>query len=155
MTPKLNKARHSPPLRHRDRLAAILRMACELTGLNEAPGILQFVLLGQDDIIHMNQTFLGHEGATDVITFDLRPTDRQPEEDEVCGEIYVCPEVAVAAAAKYGTTPSRELVLYLVHGMLHLSGYDDIEPEDIPNMRAAEARVLAALEKRHSLEGFI
>ena len=155
MTPKLNKARFSPPLRHRDRLAAILRMACELTGLNEAPGILQFVLLGQDDIIQMNQTFLGHEGATDVITFDLRPTDRQPEEDEVCGEIYVCPEVAVTAAAKFGTTPSRELVLYLVHGMLHLSGYDDIEPEDIPHMRAAEARVLAALEKRHSLEGFI
>ena len=159
MNIRLIKQRGVMPLKCRARLVRVLKLAQELAGLGEETGTLNLILTPSDVMATMNEAYLGHEGRTDVLTFDLRDTEvahLQADDAEECvAEVYVCPDVAVEYSAKFGTTPSRELVLYLVHGMLHLAGEDDLEEEARLSMRKAENRVMTALAERFSLEGFI
>lgn len=95
-------------------------------------------------MVRLNAQFLGHRGRTDVLAFGLGG-EACGAGPAVVGEIYVCPAVASAAAVRYGTSLSHECVLYAVHGMLHLAGFDDAEPAARRAMRRAERRVLRAL----------
>ena len=79
----------------------------------------------------------GVEGATDVIT---QPYDPMPgEAPGVRGELYVnCERALAAAPRRRGWSPAKELLLYVAHGMDHLSGADDFTPEDYRRMRRRE-----------------
>ena len=80
----------------------------------------------------LNEKFLGHAGPTDVITFDY-------SNDEILhGEIVICVDEAIAQAREFGATPQMELVRYLVHGFLHLRGYDDRRAAKRLKMKRAE-----------------
>ena len=145
--------RHPP--NHRSQLMAILAEATRLSGLaagEPADARLQLVILGKRAMAQLNEGFLGHRGSTDVITFDLRGGVTCPDEPPQIGEIYVCVTVAEEAARRYRTTCSRELILYMVHGMLHLAGLDDLEPADAQEMRRGEKRVMEALAAAHDLD---
>jgi probable rRNA maturation factor len=83
------------------------------------------------EITKLNERFLGHEGPTDVITFDYGG-------HMLHGEIFICPSEAVIQAKEFGTTPQMELVRYVVHGLLHLRGYDDRTPAQQKKMKRAE-----------------
>ncbi len=101
---------------------------------------LSLVFVGEQRMRSMNRTYLGHDYVTDVITFDH-------------GEIVICPAVAARNARSYGNTVAKELALYVVHGILHLAGYDDHKPADIARMRAKEKELmggLSSLRKRGS-----
>lgn len=63
----------------------------------------------------------------------------------VLGDIFVCPQTAVDYATRRDGDPYWEMTLYVVHGLLHLMGYDDIEPKERRRMRAAERRQMKAL----------
>ena len=135
-------------------------LALPQTGLDAAaPGILRFILVTRPRIVWLNRLHLGHEGDTDVITYDLRDdllASLPPEAGEaVAAEIYICPEVALRQAPRFSASPSRELFRYAVHGMLHLAGLDDLTPRDRAAMRRAEARVLAATETQIPLDGLL
>jgi probable rRNA maturation factor len=78
--------------------------------------------------------FLGIEGPTDVITFPY-------------GEILVCAEVAAENAARYGVPLDDELALYVIHGLLHLNGFDDLSSGPARQMRARQAKILNAVRK--------
>lgn len=83
---------------------------------------------------------LGDATRTDVITFDLS--------DDVGGalvEIYASAERARSVAARRSVALERELSLYIVHGVLHVCGFDDHEPTDRARMRRAETTVLTRL----------
>ena len=86
----------------------------------------------------------GAEGATDVIT---QRYDAMPGEPEgVYGELYVNVDQALRVAPKRrGWSPAKELLLYVAHGMDHLSGADDIRPRDYDRMRRRELRWLGDL----------
>jgi len=73
--------------------------------------------------------FLGDPTETDVITFPY-------------GEILVCPAVARDRAAEYGLKVEQEILLYALHGLLHLAGYDDTTSEAAKEMATAQARLL-------------
>jgi len=88
--------------------------------------------VGRKKIAQLNKRFLDHEGPTDVITFDYS------EGAKVHGEIFICPDVALRQAKEFGTTPQMELVRYLVHGLLHLRGYDDRTSAKRAKMKRAE-----------------
>jgi rRNA maturation RNase YbeY len=88
--------------------------------------------IGRKKMAALNKKYVGHEGPTDVITFDYS------EGKSMHGEIFVCPDVALAQAKEFGTTPQMELVRYLVHGLLHLRGYDDRTPTKRAKMKRAE-----------------
>src|SRR5579863_6436842 len=59
------------------------------------------------------------------------------------GEVVISAETAAGNAARYGTSPQDELALYLVHGLLHLCGYDDLTPQEKRLMRTRESEALA------------
>jgi len=178
----LAKERRPPALQQRRRLLAVLTEAQRLIGLDRFPGLLQINLVGAETMGAMNEASLGHHGATDVLTYDWREPDqpapapgRHADDDDtgdngknnndedgnadaeppIAAEIYVCPDVACAVGPAYGNPPAREMVLYAVHGMLHLADYDDLEPESQQRMRAAEDRVMTALREKFILTDFL
>lgn len=122
-------------------------------------GTLSVAFFGDDEICRMHEEFLGDPTKTDVITFPgdeifSAPRPRKnsagvPADDDndsaFAGEICVCVDQAQRMARELGTTPADELLLYLVHGWLHLAGLDDIEERDRAEMRAAEATALELL----------
>lgn len=93
------------------------------------------------DSAHMaalNRQWRGRRGTTDVLSFDL--TD--PLDDALAAEIVVCGPVAAEQAPRHGHGPQRELMLYVVHGLLHLLGYDDDAPDRADVMHAREEELL-------------
>ncbi len=91
-------------------------------------------MVGPKHMQTINQLYLGHDYVTDVLTFDLTDT----------AEIVICPSMATKNAKTYGNSVNREILLYVIHGLLHLSGYDDHTPKDIQRMRLTEERLLKA-----------
>ncbi len=99
-------------------------------------------LVGQEEIRHLNETFLRHAGSTDVITFDYGELDQSTR---VAGEIFICIDEAIIQARRFRTSWQSELVRYLVHGVLHLCGYDDQNASDRRKMKREEDRLVAEL----------
>lgn len=94
----------------------------------------------------LNHRYLGHEGPTDVITFDFREDyDADSARLDLAGEIYICVSEAERQAREFGTTFPSEIVRYVVHGILHLLGYDDLTPAKRKIMKRAENRLLRDL----------
>jgi len=100
---------------------------------------LSLALVDDEGIARLNRRFLGREGVTDVLAFPYEET-----EEEIEGEIIVNAELAVRQAEGRPHTPREELLLYVVHGLLHLLGYDDHEPDQTRLMRRREQEVLNA-----------
>lgn len=103
------------------------------------PGELSIALMNDDAIADLHAQFLDDPTTTDVITFEGEPAFG------TAGEICVSADTAQTFAAKHGHDFSTELTLYVVHGWLHLAGYDDLEPAKKRRMRAAEKRAMALL----------
>jgi probable rRNA maturation factor len=110
-------------------------------------------VVGPAAMATVNQAFLGHEGPTDVITFDHsdRPPRRPGRPEALHGELYICPEVAVRHASEFGTSWPEEVVRYVVHGILHLCGHDDLVSAARRVMKREEDRLVRALAKRFDL----
>jgi probable rRNA maturation factor len=88
----------------------------------------------------VNWQFLRHEGPTDIITFDHGSTPAR-----LFGEMFICVPEAVRQAAEFGTTWEAELLRYVIHGILHLRGYDDLEPAKRRVMKREENRLVRKL----------
>ncbi len=137
------------------------------------PGELSLVFLPDAALARLHADFMGDPTTTDVITFSGDPAAGLA--GEICvsadaAQRHVNSFVAPASAgirknpAEAGTTNSsakrlaarfsRELTLYLVHGWLHLAGYDDLEPAKKRVMRRAESRALALLRHAAALPHF-
>lgn len=110
------------------------------------------IAIVDDATIHrVNREHLQHDYPTDVISFAYNVTeaDDEPADDaplgaglSIEGELVVSAETAIREAAVYGWAPAEELTLYLVHGLLHLCGHDDLNPEDQRQMRSRERAIL-------------
>lgn len=99
------------------------------------------IAIVDDETIHqLNRQFLAHDYPTDVLSFTLEDEPPQLE-----GEIIVSVDTARQNAAEAGWSADDELLLYVIHGTLHLAGYLDKSPDDYAEMRAAEAEVLDRL----------
>jgi probable rRNA maturation factor len=110
-------------------------------------------LVGAKEMTLVNETFLQHEGSTDVITFDyLKPeTGSRKPELKLHGELFVCVDDAIAQAKNFRTSWQSEVVRYVVHGALHLLGHDDLESAWRRKMKREENRLLRTLSKKFSL----
>jgi probable rRNA maturation factor len=123
--------------------------ALDASGVFSAPaGELSVVFLDDAGIGRVHGDFLDDPTPTDVITF---PPD--PEMD-FGGEILVSVDHAMQFAVRKELDFARELTLYLVHGYLHLAGFDDLVPEKKRQMRRAEKKALNLLEKADALPKF-
>lgn len=97
------------------------------------------ILLVPDSLMtRVNESFLGHEGSTDVITFDHTEPGPMPS---LHGELYICPDEAERQARKFRVHWTEEILRYAIHGILHLRGFDDHAPEDQVIMKREEDRL--------------
>lgn len=96
-------------------------------------------------ISKLHQEYFDDPTPTDCITF---PIDPEGTEYRVLGEVFACPKIALLYAEEHALAPYDELLLYLVHGLLHLCGYRDDTDEECKKIRAAETRAMNHLKKQ-------
>jgi probable rRNA maturation factor len=120
-------------------MRGIARAVLEGEGVIDYEISLAFV---DDPTIHrLNLRYLEHDEPTDVLSFPL--TD--PGSKKMAGELVIGAEVASARAREHGHDVQAELGLYVIHGLLHLCGFDDHEPVDAATMRVRERHYLGQL----------
>lgn len=106
------------------------------------------------EIARLNEEFRGIEGPTDVLSFECDNLDdaitaaRSDDEPYELGDIVIAPDVAAAQSDDFGTTVVEELELLLVHGILHLCGWDHMEDAEAEAMEAREREILQAWRSR-------
>lgn len=128
----------APVARARAGLLALRRAAERLHG---GPVHLDVESMSDPEIRRANRRFLGHDYATDVVSFPLS----DPGEPALRGALAVGRDTARREAARRGHAPYHEWMLYVVHGTLHLLGHDDRAPAARRRMRRAEAELLSEL----------
>lgn len=130
-----NTARHSGLITE---IRRAVRTAAELRGF--VKGRIGVLVTDDETIREINLRHLDHDYATDVISFTYGRSATALE-----GELVVSLDTAVAQADRLAWDWRSELLLYVVHGTLHISGLEDSDSESRAEMRSAERRVLAAL----------
>lgn len=107
---------------------------------------MSILFIDPEPMEHLHIKWLDLEGPTDVMSFpmdELRPgTSQQPTAEGTLGDVVICPQVARKQALAAGHSTVEEMLLLLVHGILHLLGYDHAEPEDEATMFALQRRLL-------------
>ena len=118
--------------------------------------------LGQDQIISINfvtprtiaginKQFVNHTGPTDVISFDYR--DGLLENNDVAAELIICPNVAMfEGSRRKNSSFANEMILYLVHGILHITGENDLASKERSRMRRRERVIMKRLQGEFAFE---
>ncbi len=101
---------------------------------------LSIAFVDNEEIKRLNERFLGSNEVTDVIAFPLNN-----KEDILSGEIVISVETAVEVANRKRSNVEGEIILYLVHGILHLLGYNDNNKKNAKIMHEKESEILAFL----------
>ncbi len=107
---------------------------------------ISIAIVDDPTIRSLNKQYLDHDYETDVISFVL-----ECDEDlgSLAGQLIVSTDTAGRMATEIGGTMQEELLLYVIHGTLHLVGYDDKEPTEASEMREAEKRYLHSFGIEH------
>ena len=104
-------------------------------------GEINYIFCCDSYLLNLNRDFLGHNTLTDIITFDYS------EGDSLAGEIYISIERVRENALKFDTEPLDELNRVMIHGVLHLSGYNDKLQSEKSIMRKKEDAYLSLRKK--------
>jgi probable rRNA maturation factor len=112
-----------------------------LEGEGEGAAKISLAFVDDPTIHQLNRRYLNHDEPTDVLSFPLS----EPGERCLAGELVIGAEVAQRQAVERGHEVHAELALYVIHGLLHLCGYDDHEPHDSVKMRERERHYLRQL----------
>ena len=123
-------------------------------------------LVGAAEMARLNWQFLRHEGPTDVITFNHGEAGQVSRRSQgakigdgdgrdacatIHGEIFICLDAAVSQARQFRTNWQSELVRYVIHGLLHLLGYDDQRAGSRRKMKRREERLLRSAAGRFKI----
>lgn len=101
---------------------------------------VDLAVVDADEVASVNRQWVGHAGPTDVISFDL--SDERSE--GLWAQLVICGPMAVRQARAHNQGVQREFLLYVVHGLLHLLGYDDQNPRAAAAMHARQEELLDA-----------
>lgn len=127
---------------------AFERLAAFVLDREDAPGSveLSIAIVHIEEMAQLNLEYRGKEGPTDVLSFECDDPCVVIDSDEpiTLGDVVIAPDIAIAQAQEYGHTVEEELNLLLVHGILHLLGYDHEADEDAAVMQARERTLLEA-----------
>jgi probable rRNA maturation factor len=126
-----------------------------LSAENQPDAELGVVITGQEKIEELNRNFLGHDHPTDVLSVSLVDNPSEvifpvPNDDDLLhlGEVVISYPQAVVQAGEREHPVKREMATLLVHGILHLLGYDHAEPDDERLMNEHLKAVLARVTRR-------
>lgn len=128
-------------LKERRKISKWLKTIAALDGY--ALGEVNYIFCSDTYLLQINQKFLGHDYLTDIITFDnSQDYFLEKGREGVSADIYISIDTVRANGESYGEGFDRELHRVIVHGLLHLIGYDDVTETKQKKMRAAENRAL-------------
>ena len=115
--------------------------------------IINIAFVNDRAMTKINEDFVGHEGTTDVITFCYLEGDDELLDDDIAVDLFICVDVAEREGAKRKhSNYARELALYIVHGLLHSAGEDDLDVISRKRMRRREGEIMKVLEKEFEFE---
>lgn len=106
---------------------------------------INIIFVSNQKIRALNRAYLGKDRATDVIAWEGSPVG--PETKKFSGDIAISSDMAFRNAAVFGTTFREEIALYVIHGILHLAGYDDTTTSGREKMRRKEDELLQKVSK--------
>jgi probable rRNA maturation factor len=124
----------------RKRMRDVVRAVLAGEGIGDAEISLAFV--DNSTINQLNKRYLNHDEPTDVLSFPLSDASNR---SKLAGELVIGAEVARDQAAQRGHDVQAELALYVIHGLLHLCGFDDKSDQAAAEMRQRERHYLALL----------
>jgi probable rRNA maturation factor len=130
------------PLNH-DRLSALAAHALESEDVDDSAE-LSILFVTPDHMKRLNSHFAGDNYPTDVLAFPMMNGDDEDEEGPLLGDVVICPEVAARNAEKIGHSLDDELGVLVVHGTLHLLGYDHQGTKDKEAMDARQTAILSS-----------
>ena len=117
-----------------------------------ANAVVEVTLIDADRMAQLNEAHMGKSGATDVLSFPLEsltpglPPDSDPDGPPFhIGDIFICPEVVAVNAGGSGLAFDAEMGLMVVHGVLHLLGYDHVIDAEAEQMEQRERELMATM----------
>ncbi len=106
-------------------------------------GVVNVILVDDDEIRNLNKTYRGIDKVTDVISFALEDSKMNIKTKErILGDIYISVPKAISQSISYGHSFKREILFLTVHGTLHLLGYDHMNKEDEEKMFTRQEMIL-------------
>lgn len=110
-------------------------------------GDINYIFTDDNYLLEVNKQYLKHDYYTDIITFDTSAYTQieQKGQHAVSADIFISLDTVYSNAKQYGTTFTSELYRVMAHGILHLTGFDDVTPDLKIKMTAAEERALSLL----------
>jgi rRNA maturation RNase YbeY len=113
-----------------------------IQALDKEPANLNYIFTSDDNLLNINKLYLNHDYYTDIITFDNSGNIKEIE-----GDIFISAERVKENANQYGVSFEEELARVMIHGILHLAGYDDKTKEEKALMRQMENKFLSDYKK--------
>ena len=123
-----------------DKLHDLLNFALKKEKLDDVE--FNIIFVDSNKIHEINREYRGIDRVTDVISFALEDNEEIKLEHRILGDIYICVERAHEQAIEYGHSFLREIAFLMIHGLLHLLGYDHMEPEDEKVMFGKQEEIL-------------
>jgi rRNA maturation RNase YbeY len=122
-----------PKIKRRETTRWIKRV---IEHFNKKPGDITYIFCSDEEILRINKLYLNHDYYTDIITFDYS------EKGRVSGDLFISLETVKTNSEKFKTEYKEELNRVMIHGILHLCGYEDKTPAKQKIMRAMEDEAL-------------
>jgi|WetSurMetagenome_2_1015567.scaffolds.fasta_scaffold442990_2 probable rRNA maturation factor len=115
---------------------------------NRSPGSITYIFCDDNYLLDINRKFLNHENFTDIITFDYI------EGNKFSGDIFISIERVADNSVKYGVILEEEFLRVMVHGILHLLGYNDYRRDEKEIMRKLESDYISLYKRLENDSSF-
>jgi len=104
---------------------------------------LNLLFVDESEMARLNEQHMGHQGPTDVLSFPIDADGPDGPGPRLLGDLVVCPAVAARNAITHGRSFPDEVALLVVHGVLHVLGFDHADPDEAAVMSAREQALLS------------
>jgi probable rRNA maturation factor len=115
-----------------------------LGAIEEKEAELSIYFVDDAQIRNLNYRYRGFDKPTDVLAFSMRDGEALRGAEGILGDVVVSTETAVNQARRFRKDVKDEIALYLIHGVLHLAGYDDTSPSERKKMQKKQKQIFAS-----------
>ncbi|HBG81448.1 TPA: rRNA maturation RNase YbeY [candidate division CPR2 bacterium] len=130
--------------------AFIQNVANQISKTLNKSDIIEVNFISKEEIKHLNKDYRGKNMETDVLSFSFTESrgERIEEKNEVAGQIFICYDIAREQAIEHEWSLENELALLMIHGALHIYGYDHENEQEYMQMVKKENEILKNLKLR-------